>query len=760
MRIDRLFLRNYRVFEDALELEMPGGLVGIVGPNGAGKSTLLESILFGLYGKARTSKDEIRTAGVRGDCMVELEFEHEGHLYLVRRSITGAANTVKAEVSADRMKVADGVTDTRRYLQSILGMDEAAFRASVFAEQKQLAAFSTDVRPEQRRKLVLSLLGITPLEAARDLARKDARQAHESFERLRAMLQDLGELGARADLAAATAERLAAEAAAEDEVAARARGEVAAAEAELERLDDVRREHDRLVADGKAVRDELDRAEAAIRRLEAELAGLAGAAARLSELQAEAAGVEALEARLPLVTAALDRRRQLDAIRVPPPPEEPDDRRAAAAAEAVRRSGEALAEARTQLRFEEQRAKAAGEEIAAAAALSGAADCPTCGQPLGQAFEQVQEHRRAEQAAAFEAVERQRRAVADHQRAHDEAEAAAAAEAAALDGARTAWAAFERERSRRADAEAALAAAVAPLGGVEPSPDEAAALAEEVSRRRKAADECRALEGQLRRRPVAEADLAEAAEHRREAEGRRAVLLDKVHALGFDPAAHDTARTARDRARTRARSADEAARAKQLDAARAAADAAAAAEALAAARAQHDRIADLESTARHLERTATLLNAFRTNVITAIGPRLSAQAADLFGELTDHEYDRLEIDPETYEIRIHDAGRPYGMTRFSGSETDLANLALRVAISEHVTFQSGGAVGLLVLDEVFGSLDDDRRERMLVALERLRARFRQILVVTHATEVKEQLPTAVEVVKLPGRRATARVMGV
>jgi DNA repair exonuclease SbcCD ATPase subunit len=49
---------------------------------------------------------------------------------------------------------------------------------------------------------------------------------------------------------------------------------------------------------------------------------------------------------------------------------------------------------------------------------------------------------------------------------------------------------------------------------------------------------------------------------------------------------------------------------------------------------------------------------------------------------------------------------------------------------------------------------------MLLALERLKARFRQVLVVTHDVEVKEQLPNAIEVAKLPGRRATARLVGV
>src|SRR6185312_10111689 len=160
---------------------------------------------------------------------------------------------------------------------------------------------------------------------------------------------------------------------------------------------------------------------------------------------------------------------------------------------------------------------------------------------------------------------------------------------------------------------------------------------------------------------------------------------------------------------------------------------------------QHAALGEMEEGTRHLGRLADLLNVFRNTVVGSVGPTLSAQAADLFAELTDREYDRLEVDPDTYEIQIRDAGVAYGMDRYSGSETDLANLALRVAISEHVRFQSGGTVGLLVLDEVFGPLDDDRKERMLTALERLKGRFRQVLVVTHASEIKEQLPNALEV---------------
>ncbi|MGI9033446.1 MAG: AAA family ATPase, partial [Acidimicrobiales bacterium] len=193
MRVTRIYLRNYRVYEDELDLEIPPGLVGVYGPNGGGKSALIESIRFALYGKSRTTNDDVRTSGIKAECVAEVEFEHEGHLYLVRRTITGATATVRASAHADGSQVAEGVRDTTRYVHSILGMDDAAFRASVFAEQKQLAAFSSRP-PAERRQLVLQLLGITPLDAARDAARRDARTAQADHERLRGMLADLDTL--------------------------------------------------------------------------------------------------------------------------------------------------------------------------------------------------------------------------------------------------------------------------------------------------------------------------------------------------------------------------------------------------------------------------------------------------------------------------------------------------------------------------------------------------------------------------------------
>ncbi|MGH8996078.1 MAG: SbcC/MukB-like Walker B domain-containing protein, partial [Acidimicrobiales bacterium] len=291
-----------------------------------------------------------------------------------------------------------------------------------------------------------------------------------------------------------------------------------------------------------------------------------------------------------------------------------------------------------------------------------------------------------------------------------------------------------------------------------PGPEERDELARAVERAREAGEAAATLRGRLGRRPALGREMADADARAHDLDAELAGLRDRLHELAYQPDDMEKATRSRDEARAESAAAAAATQAAQVAAAGARARADAAVAAVEACAEQHRRAGELGEDVRHVSRAAELLGAFRNAVVGSVGPRLSAQAAELFAELTDHEYDRLEVDPETYEIQIRDQGHAYGMDRFSGSETDLANLALRVAISEQIRFQSGGAVGLLVLDEVFGPLDDERKERMLLALDRLQGRFRQVLVVTHDGDIKEQLPGAIEVVKLPGRRATARVL--
>ncbi|HYN16928.1 MAG TPA: SMC family ATPase, partial [Actinomycetes bacterium] len=216
MHLRSLSLRNYRVYR-SVDLEFPDGLIGIYGPNGSGKSTLIESLRWALYGDSRTDKWELRTDGVGEDVRVELVFEHEGNTYDVRRRLKGRNLTPEVEVFLNGQLAAQSVREANAYLARVVGMDQRAFLASVCAQQKELTAFST-MLPSDRRRLVLDLLGVSPVERALVRIREQARDARTAATQARAGLPDLAELeaasaAAAAELAAAeVAERAAADA--------------------------------------------------------------------------------------------------------------------------------------------------------------------------------------------------------------------------------------------------------------------------------------------------------------------------------------------------------------------------------------------------------------------------------------------------------------------------------------------------------------------------------------------------------------------
>ena len=772
MLLTRIYLRNYRVYEDELELEIPPGLVGIYGPNGSGKSTLLEAILFALWGKSRTTKEQIRSTGVGGDCLAELEFEHEGHLYVVRRVLRGLNSTVSVEVQCDGLIMSTGTRDAERYIESVIGMDDSAFRASVFAEQKQLAAFSNQ-SPAERRRLVLQLLGVTPLDAARDAARRDARDLNERHEQLRNVLPDVTALAMEADDSEAKAS--AADVIAQHELDASAAAEqrLASAESLLAEVDRKRQEHEALVQEGKAARRELDTLNERVAAERNELEQLRSEAGDLARLEKASHGLEEAETELEaLRDAAAAAQRLADSPLAPEPPA-PEE----SALEALRfQAGQARENAaglKALIEAATGDVARARDLLQRSEGLTGEADCPVCGQALGSAFETVQAHRAEELEQSVQRhaeIAGQLRAADLRARESEDRldEAVKSTEAARV--ARTAW---EQASSRRAEASAALASAWtkvlegSPADRQRPAlPPMAGQLESEVSDFRRRVEDMRAaratadrLRGRLDRRPALEESLGESTRRAAASEEMVEHLRGRLRALDFDPSVLEASRSDKESALQAAKSAGETAREAALGAARERERAKAALQRLSEARCQHAKLGEVESEARHVSRVADLLSEFRNTVVASVGPRLSVHAAQLFSELTDHEYDELVVDPETYQLQISDSGRLFGLERFSGSEVDLANLALRVAISEHIHFQSGGSVGLLALDEVFGPLDEDRKARMLLALERLRGRFRQVLVVTHDSEIKEQLPGAIEVMKLPGRRATARVVG-
>lgn len=133
---------------------------------------------------------------------------------------------------------------------------------------------------------------------------------------------------------------------------------------------------------------------------------------------------------------------------------------------------------------------------------------------------------------------------------------------------------------------------------------------------------------------------------------------------------------------------------------------------------------------------ADLLADFRSAQSARAWPNLELGAGRLLSDTTDGRYAdvRMSID---YKLEVVDRGERFGLERFSGGEQDLANLCLRLAIADWVARERGMELGFVVLDEVFGSQDDDRRQRLLDALRSLGARFHQLLVITHVADIAD-----------------------
>jgi exonuclease SbcC len=134
---------------------------------------------------------------------------------------------------------------------------------------------------------------------------------------------------------------------------------------------------------------------------------------------------------------------------------------------------------------------------------------------------------------------------------------------------------------------------------------------------------------------------------------------------------------------------------------------------------------------------AELLADFRSAQSARAWPNLEQGASVLLSDTTDGRYADVRMSKD-YKLEVIDRGERFGLERYSGGEQDLANLCLRLAIADWVARERDTELGFVVLDEVFGSQDEDRRQRLLDALRSLGARFHQLMVITHVPDIADR----------------------
>jgi DNA repair protein SbcC/Rad50 len=219
---------------------------------------------------------------------------------------------------------------------------------------------------------------------------------------------------------------------------------------------------------------------------------------------------------------------------------------------------------------------------------------------------------------------------------------------------------------------------------------------------------------------------------------RRTQLESERGALGFDEARLRLAQEEEAAARGTARIArDEAAQAR--DSLR---DALAARDRVVAER---DRLLRLAEEAERRGREADELDRmyrefaeFDKFVADHVGPLLAETTERLLSLVTHGKYDRVRFD-ENYGIEVFDGDECFKLEGFSGGERDVVALCARLAMSELVGSSALRPPRFLVLDEVFGSLDSERRGQLLETLGSLAygGHFQQMFIISHVDDVQQ-----------------------
>jgi exonuclease SbcC len=102
---------------------------------------------------------------------------------------------------------------------------------------------------------------------------------------------------------------------------------------------------------------------------------------------------------------------------------------------------------------------------------------------------------------------------------------------------------------------------------------------------------------------------------------------------------------------------------------------------------------------------------------------------------------------ETLDIHISDSAGSRDYEMYSGGEAFRVNFAIRLALAEVLAQRAGARLQTLVIDEGFGSQDALGRQRLVEAINLVKADFAKILVITHIDELKDAFPARIEVEK-------------
>ncbi len=206
MIIHKIKLHNIRSYQDQ-EIELGEGITLFEGDIGSGKTTILMSIDFALFGNSTPDfyKSLLRKGANSG--YVEIEFEHNGERYIIRRVLEnkgrGISNTESTVITPEG-KVVLSAVDVRNYVLKLMGLDVdkekrkslPVVKYAIYTPQETMKVIleGTGKKEEERLDVIRKIFKLDEYKIAReniDLVYRDftaeyrtARDKEEEIERI------------------------------------------------------------------------------------------------------------------------------------------------------------------------------------------------------------------------------------------------------------------------------------------------------------------------------------------------------------------------------------------------------------------------------------------------------------------------------------------------------------------------------------------------------------------------------------------------
>jgi len=679
MILKSISLKNFRKFKDVF-IEFPDGVTGVVGLNGVGKSTLFEAFAWVLYGPVatRTAADQIKREGAAPSdpCRVEIEFIFDDDTYRVVREMSGKNLSASGIVNLNGKIAANGAELVTKFIQRKLGMDWKSFYTSIFAKQKELNTLSS-MNPSERRQLILRMLGIDAVDDVISQIRSDTKEKKYVVEKLESDLLDVD-----------------------------GTEKIMVYKQELHLLEKKQKEFMTHGEEQKKKRlmieTELNKTKKDYETKKQSYEKIYTTKEQLEEKKSRFEKQQFLGNEIKIIEKTLHERQEylekenkklimfknlekdLQALEQQQQKNHDSTQTVVKKQEQNRTMMHRLKEDIKELTTKKQHIEKIGPQ----------AKCPTCERVLGE-----QQHK-----LLIVYSEELAKKSSAHQNLID-AEIKFTNEYERL----------SRERQALQKKSIFLRSQVVDRERLQTTLRN---ISEEIQREKRQLDtkkkEVKSIGSMqydekqylLIRTGVSEAykqyqaSLAKLNEikekhqtitlEQKEQEGEKNLIGQQIKTI--EKSINDQQKLIQKLGTER-----------------------------------HD--------VQHLSMLSEIMDSYRTYLISQIRPTLSSHASELFDELTDGKYSQIELD-EDYNLLVYDQGQPYRIERFSGGEEDLANLCIRMAISEIITERAGSIFNFIILDEIFGSQDEIRKQNIIKALNSYSSKFRQIFLITHVEDIK------------------------